>query len=164
MIGNEQEAREVAEWIMECDSSYDWIPPDGFEYIGEGDNRIVFRSINSGVVYKKEHYENDQNLTEFINIERILNIPCVGWRVPESSLYEIDGRYIIAMEYIEGIRDTECARSRYWRADCTCGQPNDICTSHAWEQPAGLWNIKDLNEGNVILEPNNTRVLVDVVC
>jgi len=156
-IGNRWDASLLAEW----DWSQNEFPEEWF-YIGEGVQRLVLISPD-GVIYKKEKPgEHDTNTEEYINYLKARNIPIKGWRVPKTSLYTIGYESIIAMEYVEGKQDIECQRyGRGYNLDCTCGQTP--CTAWEWEKPQTIWDMIDLSESNILVEPDGTRVIIDIV-
>lgn len=165
MVGLEEEAKAIALWDMEYDEEdCEYNAPEGFEYLGEGASRIAYRSLTSGFVYKRHYYpDDDTNEFEYMNILRIRDIPLKGWRVPDATLYHIEGEQIIAMEFIEGGMDIHCQRSyKFWNKECDCGKPFGICTADAWEQPEGKWHVEDLHIGNIILQEDGCRVLIDL--
>jgi hypothetical protein len=164
MVGRFEEAIEVAEWCIEYDRYGDFIAPDGFEYIGDGAERIAFRSMISGFVYKKEVQVGDgSNYFEFENFLRVKDIPICGWSVPETELFQLEFSDIIAMEYVDGYTDELCNRmSRKWARVCTCRKPFGQCVAEVWEKPIGIWGISDINLGNVKVHDDGSRVLIDL--
>ncbi|QZE11353.1 hypothetical protein SEA_FORREST_250 [Streptomyces phage Forrest] len=164
MVGNEEEARIIALWEFDEVDEYEYQPPDGFEYIGEGASRIAFRSLATGVVYKRHYYsDDDTNEFEYKAIERIKRIPLKGWRVPDATLYVVEEQQIIAMEFVEGGMDVHCQRSySFWNKPCNCGKPLGMCSAEAWEQPQGKWRVSDLHVGNIVIDDNGIRVLIDL--
>lgn len=164
MVGNEEEARIVAEWNFEEWDEYEYVPPEGFEYLGEGASRVALRSIETGVVYKRHYYpESKENEWEYINIQRIKKIPIKGWRVPDASLFTVGKEQVIAMEFVAGGMDVYCQRSyRSWNKPCNCGKPSGCCSAEAWEQPEGMWGIEDIHVGNIVIDDDGIRVLIDI--
>lgn len=164
MVGNKEEARIVAEWNFEEWDEYEYVPPEGFEYIGEGASRVALRSIETGVVYKRHYYpESGENAWEYKNIQRIKQIPLKGWRVPDVSLFKIGKEEVIAMEYIQGGMDVYCQRSySSWNKPCNCGKPAGCCSAETWEQPKGKWGIDDIHVGNIVIDDDGIRVLIDL--
>ncbi len=174
MIGCMEEAATLAEYDIEYDGGFEVIPPEGWEFIGDGAYRWAFRSP-SGVVYKLENEDGEfegHNCREFENIQRCKLIPVQGWRVPEASVYKAGGRNIIAMEYIPGgVNDKMCQKSfeqnsynkRSGRKyKCTCGKPRGRCTAEVWYDIREAWDIEDIHTGNIRVEEDGTRVLIDV--
>ncbi len=161
MIGSLEEASVLAAWEPEYypDGSFDWLPPeDGWEYIGEGSERIVWRAP-SGTIYKIEHDgEEGANSSEMENIDRLSLIHCPGWRLPKATLYQFPTLPdILAMEYVEGHIDTMC-RS-YLGKVCFC---RGRCHEEIFQDMRDAWEIMDGHTGNYLVESDGTRVLVDV--
>lgn len=155
MIGNIEDAEFVSEW--------DWSEiPDGWKFVGEGSQRLVVMGPEN-ILYKKEKPGNhDCNTDEYCNLVYALKYPIAGWRVPKTSLYVAGYNPVIAMEYVSGSFDIECVRfGRGFNSECSCGL--SPCSAWEWEKPQNIWNIIDLSETNVLIEPDGTRVLIDLV-
>lgn len=154
MIGCREDAELIGQWD-------DYYPlPDGWDKVGEGDERIAYLSPD-GIVYKVELTLNGANTTEYFNICQIqLLEPVENWRVPEASLYVLDKFHsVIAMEYIQGTGAIFC-QSTYRNVSCTCNE--FPCVGIEWEMIGELWGITDLHSDNIRQLPDGTKVLVDV--
>lgn len=160
MIGTYSEAKTIAEWEFEQDEYFDWIPPEGFTYIGEGSDRIVFVSDETGVIYKRQLDYNSANSIEWDNLQRLKEIPIEGWELPEAYLFHVSEEPIMAMEFVDGRSDGDCMRT--WDHDglCTCNQT--VCIALIWELPRQKWGIFDLHEDNMIVRNDGIRVLIDI--
>lgn len=132
-----------------------------FPCIGEGSFRSAYRDGN--VVYKvhlpvdeEDVYDGwDPNADEFIRWSDIIgrNLPAFI-RVPNASLYHVNGESVIAMDYIEGKALGEC-----W---CTEGEEHLGCID--FDTAATITNetgIMDLAYGNII-EANGIYWLIDL--
>jgi len=170
MIGCIEEAKEIAEFGISWDEYLEIEVPEGWAFLGEGAYRFAFRSP-SGVVYKIENEDGEyerHNCREFENVQRCKEIPIQGWRLPEAHLYTVNGRNVMAMEYVPGNKDRLCHKSfEHHNAleqlyKCTCGKPNGRCTAEIWYEVFETWGIKDVHENNVHIEESGTRVLIDV--
>jgi hypothetical protein len=167
MIGSVTEAIEIASWEMELDEHDEWYDiPEGWTYLGEGEYRAAFLSP-SGVVYKREINDGiffGHNSVEFSNVRKAQGIPVQGWRVPDSELYQVPVGYsivnVIAMEFIGGEFDVYCELN--YGKKCTCGKPYGKCTYYAWLEVMELWGVTDVHRGNVRVQYDGTRVLIDV--
>ncbi|QIN94185.1 hypothetical protein PP459_gp048 [Streptomyces phage Wakanda] len=168
MIGSLEEAAEIAQWDIEYDEYCEITPPEGWEYLGDGAYRFAFRSP-SGVVYKIENEDGryyGHNHREYVNIQRCKKSPVKGWRVPEASFFEVPGQGqlvdVIAMEYVSGGDDTHCNKSfSFGQQMCTCGKPGGRCTAQVWEEVRSAWGIQDVHSGNIRIDDDGTRVLID---
>lgn len=129
-------------------------------WIGEGSFRKCV--MVNDVVYKLEtpYYRSAcPNREEFETLTLLAakDMP-PQIRFPDFSLYEIDGRAIIAMEFVEGIRMTEC----YCCSDDYEPDHDDICLG--WDIHQLIHDavgITDLSYGNVIRDHYGTYVIVD---
>ena len=160
MIGNQEEANAIAE----CDTLYNECP-DGWEYVGAGTFRQVFRAP-SGVVYKKEIIPRGNNgagnRSEYKNLCNIREIPVAGWRIPDFELYVTeDGMPIIAMEFIDGAFEEEAYCDPYGDGFCECSRSGGECVNVLLEIPAAHWGLTDVHNENVLVEEDGTRVLID---
>jgi hypothetical protein len=167
MIGTVEEAVFIAQWELEMDEHCEWLCPEGWEVLGEGAYRVAFRSP-SGVVYKRENEDGKyygHNCREWENIQRLKRIPVQGWRVPESTLYSVKVSgpevSIIAMEYVSGESDVHCYTVWGDKHPCTCGSPSGRCTAEVWLDMREAWGIGDVHTGNIRVEEDGTRVLID---
>lgn len=174
MIGSLEEAATIAQFGIQHNEDWETLAPEGWEFLGEGAYRCAFRSP-SGVVYKIENEDGEyegHNCREFENIKRLKQIPVQGWRVPEATIYCIDGQNVIAMEFIAGgDDDILCQKSFEYQSynkflgrkySCTCGKPNGRCVGEIWGDILEAWGIADVHKGNIRIEENGTRVLIDV--
>lgn len=154
MIGCFEDAQLIGEW------DHNYPLPDGWYYLGDGEERVAYLSPDL-VVYKVDT-NSGANRTEYFNICLIeLTNPLKNWRVPDSSLYELDKFHsVIAMEYIDGIPALGCDSAFTKSSICTCN--NIPCEGIEWEAVARLWGIVDLNSDNVVTLEDGTNVLVDV--
>jgi len=114
MIGNETDAAYALNMFDAGDDS---------ELLSmDGSTRTVY--LIGGIVYKVESGDLiNANRFEF---ENMLSIPLpVGVYFPDVSLYTINGRDVIAMEYISGQRVAECYCTDMEECESDCA-PRDI--------------------------------------
>lgn len=154
MIGNIEDAEFIAEWDFSNEL------PDGWSHVGEGSSRIAVISPDE-VVYKVEISPNGSNSNEYLNIERIKQMPSIrGWRVADASLYIVDKyKSVIAMEYVDGSKDIECGA--YLAPDFVCTCRMKPCVAYLWEVTARIWGLWDLTCDNIMVLKDGTRVIVD---
>jgi hypothetical protein len=104
MIGNADEALFIRDWYigLGAERRYDsHDTPEGWERLGNGAYRAAFLSP-SGVAYKVQHsykYSSQSNAGEAKTLRRywLTRMP-KGCRLPRWSLYELDGKEVMAME------------------------------------------------------------------
>lgn len=101
MIGTREDA-----WLALTD-------PTAF-LLDEGTTRKVY--LINGVVYKVDLPGECANELEICNYYRYRNSLPQGVFLPEMQLYRINGRYVVAAEYIDGIPTGDCI-------DEACGFP-----------------------------------------
>lgn len=114
-LGNEFDARTIYSWVdshrvdygrPSCildDFSY---APEGWEYIGSGSFRSVWRSPE-GIAYKVNHHKqySHQSSVEVRNLGRAWKEGAPnGCRLPRFGEFRVDGETIVAIEYIKGVR------------------------------------------------------------
>ncbi|AVD99384.1 hypothetical protein SEA_BILLNYE_213 [Streptomyces phage BillNye] len=166
MIGCVTEAIEIASWEIEYDDEHDEYVfiPEGWTYLGEGESRIAFLSP-SGVVYKREVNDGEwfgANSIEYRYLRKAAGIPVQGWRVPEHQLYDIPVGYkmvsVMAMEFVGGEFDAWCDMSQ---GKCNCEKPGGICSRAAALAAAAAWGVTDIHRGNVRVQWDGTRVIID---
>lgn len=114
-IGNEHDARTILEWVRRHPSEgwrmptcvLDGVAPNGWEYVGRGSFRSVWRSPE-GVAYKVGHRSEpnwNQCLDEIANLKKAWSHGAIeGVRLPRFNSFEVDGEVIVALELIEGKR------------------------------------------------------------
>jgi len=109
-IGNESDAHLILEWVRSYPREYGrpvcvvrGEAPEGWEYIGRGSFRSVWKSPE-GVAYKVGHYQDeDQSTEEVYNLRQAWREGAPkGCRLPQFSAYYPDGDIVIAIELVEG--------------------------------------------------------------
>jgi hypothetical protein len=104
VIGNADEALFIRDWYIGQGPQRRYESndtPEGWERLGSGCYRAAFLSP-SGVVYKVQHsyeYSGQSNAGEAETLRRywLTRMP-KGCRLPRWSLYELDGKEVMAME------------------------------------------------------------------
>lgn len=90
-----------------------WPLPDEWRQIGAGCFRTAYLHEPTNVVYKVEDYEDLNepeygNRTEVRNAKALMRDPEVASskyiRIPLTTGWNVDGQYVVAMEYIPGQR------------------------------------------------------------
>lgn len=160
-IGNASDAREILEWVRGSPERYS-VPrcvaeksaPEGWEYVGHGSFRSVWRSPE-GVAYKVEHFGDydSQNGDEVMNLASAWESGTPeGCRLPKFAEFRVSGEIVVAIELIIGE-----TLSNYCY---TSGRRNDDLYErlHLCESRYGLG---DLHDENVIVEAD-TGILVPV--
>lgn len=112
-IGNAHDARTILEWVRDHDTEDSWRPscvedrkaPEGWEYVGAGSARSVWRSPE-GVGYKVSHRLGyGQCAGEIRKLKEVWEkgaIPGVG--LPLFSSFTLDEEIVVAIELIDGVR------------------------------------------------------------
>jgi hypothetical protein len=102
MIGNENDARTAYdEWLT---GSFDHL------FSSDGSSRYVF--LIDGIIYKvnvSNGYIWDANKDEYNNAQTLAGILPANVRIPEMSLYTVDGYSVLAAELITGTITGECS-------------------------------------------------------
>lgn len=82
--------------------------PEGWERLGIGGMRCVYRHIPTNVVYKVERCAEPAfgNVTEARQAQRLRRIKWNNVRIPLTSLFSVNGTPVVAMEYVEGTQGT----------------------------------------------------------
>lgn len=125
-------------------------------HLDDGTSRRAY--LSDGVVYKVNINDSwDDNLDEwnrYVRLKGEYMDPNVC--LPETWLYEIDGKSVIAMEYIEGTGLAEC----YCNPD---SEPHtDGCMTDEAKNLIRKY-IDDLGGMNVILS-DNIYYIIDIAC
>lgn len=156
-IGNITEAEEILFWVRGSSHEYgmpDCVryesAPEGWEYVGHGSYRSVWRSP-SGVAYKVNHGVVDhQNRDEVENLEEAWErgVP-EGCRLPKFDLFEVDEESVVAIELIRGTTLREC---RGVRRDSLVSLLRKI---------ERKFRLADLHTNNAIVDEDGLLVVVD---
>lgn len=87
-----------------------------FPMFDRGSARDVY--LINGIIYKVET-EEDANNVEFANLINITDIPAnIG--IPDFSMHVVDGRPVMAMEYISGVKVYTCQCFDIGLYECDC--------------------------------------------
>jgi len=140
------------------------VMPDGWTRIGSGAYRVAFLSPD-GVIYKVEHSYNgvswgQSNRGEYENILRMIrqNVRHDFCRLPKSTYFQLDGRGVMAMEYIDG------ERPDMWQCGyrCNCTKLTGECNTPVIDSIEIAFGITDMHAGNIAWVPaQRTYVLLD---
>lgn len=123
-------------------------------YSNLGSTRLVYRVGN--VVYKVNSgdWGYDCNLAEWEAIDDIAGLPN-GVYIPDTALYNVNGKNVIAMEFIEGTAVAECYCADFGdECDDTC------MPAHVWEKINGY--LDDTSGFNTIIKANGDIYLIDL--
>jgi hypothetical protein len=135
--------------------------PKGWKKLGEGAYRSTYLSPE-GVVYKVNGstYDGDHNFIEAMNFRRIrsskVKVPRT-WRVAKTKLYTFDHDddkvNVVAMEYVKGEHKSGlCTSEQEEKYFEECG------AIAAWD----ALGLDDLHEGNFVITPKGTKVIIDL--
>jgi len=134
--------------------------PRGWKKLGEGASRSAYLSP-LGVVYKinKPHLDEDYNLSEVFNFKRFKSskkrLP-TGWRIAKINLYsfkhEGDTINVVAMQYIQGRHEVLCS---YEQEESFYKNSGAL---RAWK----VLELNDVHEGNFVITPEGTKVIIDL--
>jgi len=159
-IGNERDAQTILRWVRSHPAQYGLpacvlhgIAPEGWEYVGRGSFRSVWRSPE-GVAYKVEHREEAyQSAEEIYNLDRAWKreVP-KGCRLPRFSAYHPDEDIVVAVELISG--ETLHDHGEYGGP---FGDYYDLLAQ--LEDKLGL---QDLHDENAMVDENGYLVPVDL--
>jgi hypothetical protein len=121
-------------------------PKDGWKLLGEGCSRSAFLSP-AGIVYKICHYSDDvANHAEIKNYKMLKSCTLKYCRIAETTMYEVDARAVIAMEYIH-INDIY-----------SCSEEDLFSIKHELYVIAKIY---DIHEENVGIDSDGTFVVFD---
>lgn len=158
-IGNFHDAQAILCWVRESPAG-DWgIPPrvldkdapNGWEYVGRGSYRSVWRSPE-GVAYKVAHRNSrwNQCLEEITNLKAAWEYGAIkGVRLPRFNSFEIDGELVVALELIEGERLCDYEGYDYEELMCLMGDIEDE------------YGLGDMHDQNCIVDTDGLLVPID---
>jgi hypothetical protein len=139
--------------------------PEGWREIGSGLYRTAYLSPD-GVIYKVEsNYDTagswgQSNYGEYENILRVIlsGKKVKSARLPKATLFMLDGKTVMAMEFIDGQRpNLDCYQ------ECRCTKLNGRCNREAVEEIGRSMMVSDLHDGNIAWLPKqNEYVIMDV--
>lgn len=148
MIGNENDA---ATALNDYANGY-----DGFLFSRDGSSRVVY--LIDGVIYKVNIESYDANEEEYTKASIMRDRLPANVRIPELTLYRINGQSVLAAEKVTGISSGECW-DIFLGMECTC-QPDECLDPILIEELDSLgWD--DPSYGNAIID-NGIIYLVDV--
>jgi hypothetical protein len=111
-IGNFHDAQTILYWVQAHRSSvawkrpscvYDRIAPEGWELVGSGTDRSVWRSPE-GVGYKVQHSDVGQCVGEIEKLKEVWHEELLdGVRLPQFESYEVEDETVVAIELIDGL-------------------------------------------------------------
>lgn len=149
MIGNIEDAAEALRDYN--NNAYENV------FSANGTTRMVY--LINDVIYKVDcgtGYFSD-NRAEYDNIMANSNNLPEGVYFPDTALFEIDGKNIIAMEYIEGEPMSECYCDEFEEEHTSSCLPDDI---RDLVSPI----IDDTGGENVILTDDGRIYIIDAAC
>jgi len=109
-IGNDHDAHTILYWVRSHPKEYGrpscvtrGEAPEGWEYVGRGSFRSVWRSPE-GVAYKVGHYEDDYQSSEEVHkLTEAWEVGAPeGCRLPKFTPYYPDDDIVVAVELIKG--------------------------------------------------------------
>lgn len=158
-IGNEHDAQTILFWVRSHSGKWGTPlcvetkqAPDGWEYVGKGSFRSVWRSPD-GVAYKVTHSKGDyQSSNEVTALERAWEKGAPeGCRLPKFSSYYPDNEIVVAVELIEG--DVLC---HHHTSSGPYGDYYDLL-----EEIEKWFRLTDMHDENAIVDSEGLLVPVD---
>jgi len=164
MVGNARDAEFIHEWVRS--HMNDWSrpsdeakenPPEGWEYLGSGSFRSVWRSPD-GVAYKVQHRptSGQSNESEWVSVQQAYTKPApAGTRLPLCSFYERGNRMdgVMAMECIAGSTLDEFYGGDFYHIP-------DVARDLMWNLET-TYGLGDMHEQNVMVE-DETELLIPI--
>jgi hypothetical protein len=140
--------------------------PEGWKRIGGGCFRSAWLSPD-GVIYKVEHAYGSygqSNSEEYENVVRILtgnkSHPYVS--IPRVTYYALDGRGVIAMEYVKGENPGYCHGCGSGYRHCTT-KVRGKCINQIYVEIEKEFGLFDMHSGNVMFIPEQESfVVIDI--
>lgn len=140
--------------------------PAGWKYLASGISRRAYLSP-TGVVYKVQKDPGSDyqgNKGEHATAEKVRRSGSVkGAYIPRTALYEVPGSWVIALEYMPGIRGDHhwdaCRSYTYYGEDtgrkCTCMFPGAVrCAARIKRELQTKLGLSDLHSENVLWVPS----------
>ena len=87
----------------------------GWKRVGNGGSRVAMLHIASKVVYKVDYYDDD-NRREHKQATELREWAWQHVYIPMTELFDVDGRPVIAMEFIEGTLGENIPRKSHTEA------------------------------------------------
>lgn len=141
---------------------------DGWRFLAAGISRRAYLSP-SGVVYKVMKTTGSTyqgNKEEHETAERVRRSGSVkGAYIPRTHLYKVPGCYVIAIEFMDGIReDSHWNQGCYFK--CICAFPGSPrCSTRIREELESKLGLSDLHSHNVLWVPKQRKwAVVDLGC
>lgn len=158
-IGSVSEAEVILSWVRSSDEVYGRPgcamreeAPEGWEFLGRGSFRSVWRSP-SGIAYKVNHDDHDQqSRDEADNLREAWKrgVPD-GCRLPEFNLLEIGEEVVVAVEVINGSTLYE-----YSSEGNGAGHLYDLL-----RKVENMFLLGDLHDENAMVDEDGLLVVVD---
>lgn len=135
--------------------------PEGWKFLASGISRRAYLAP-SGVVYKVQRNPESEyqgNKGEHETAEKVRRSGNVrGAYIPRTALYKVPGSWVIALEFMDGIRGDrhwdECEYNRYYSRKCTCFFPGAVrCASEIRKELQNKLGLSDLHSENVLWVP-----------
>lgn len=122
--------------------------PEGWSVVGTGCSRVAFLST-SGVLYKIGYskWEDDQAGMETRNQRTHAKMLPQGWRFPTTSVFTVNDRKVIAMQFISG-GPVDWIEQRNLRAQMT-------------QRYGSRWKIEDIGHDNCKVGADGINYIVD---
>lgn len=124
----------------------------------DGTSRVVY--LINNVVYKVNLGNYIFNDLEYDNANRLRDILPAPIKIPNMTLYRVNGENVLACDYIIGEPTGECY-DRLSGRHCFC---EGDCLPEEVEDILNLNNITDLSYGNVIVDIFGQYWIIDLGC
>ncbi|QZE11360.1 hypothetical protein SEA_FORREST_257 [Streptomyces phage Forrest] len=131
---------------------------EGWRYLASGVSRSAYLAP-SGVVYKVMKTPGatyQGNKEEHETAERARRSGSVkGAYIPRTTLWEVPGCYVIAIEFMDGIREDKHWEMNCWGGKCYCYFPGaPRCASRIRDELQYKLGLTDLHSHNVLWVPS----------
>ncbi|AXH68937.1 hypothetical protein SEA_SPARKLEGODDESS_258 [Streptomyces phage SparkleGoddess] len=134
--------------------------PEGWKYLAAGVSRRAYLSP-TGVVYKVQKtpgsdYQGNRGEHQTAEYVRSLG-NVVGAVIPRTELYEVPGCYVIALEFMDGIRGHDKWDRNCYGTNCRCGFMAGRCARTIRRELENKFGLSDLHSENVLWIPSQRK-------
>lgn len=166
-LGNATDAKvALRRYKDECEGRLNQVPhpyPEkGWRRIGAGSTRTAYLSP-ARVVYKVgDDYINQIEAKRARLARSSKKLADLGVKVPRTRLHHVQGRSVMAMEYVPSAKVADCSSLSTYSYNCDCKPGKKrLCWSVLYGRLGDL-GFYDMWEANVRLTPDNEIYLIDL--